>query len=66
MTQMTWATRPRDISVVKYHAKVITVSSRATSQAPRLTRKRLSSPGVRRVPAIQALAPARKTNTGAQ
>ena len=52
--------------MVKYQPKVIRVNSRRTSQRPRVTRKRASSPRVRRVPAIQALAPARKTKVGAQ
>ena len=66
IAQMTCATAPSVHAVVKYHAKLITVSSRKTSQTPRLSRNRVSSPGVRRVPAIHALAPARNTKVGAQ
>jgi len=66
IAQITCATAPRVHAVVKYQAKVITVSSRTMSQTPRLSRNRVSSPRVRRVPAIQELAPARKTKVGAQ
>jgi hypothetical protein len=66
IAQMTCATAPRVQAVVKYQARLITVSSRKTSQTPRLSRNRASSPRVRRVPAIHALAPARKTKVGAQ
>ncbi len=66
ITQITWATSPIAIRVVKYQPKVMTVSSSRMSQSPRVRRKRASSPRVRRVPAIQALAPARKTKVGAQ
>ena len=66
IAQMTCATAPSVHAVVRYQAKLITVSSRKTSQIPRLSRNRVSSPRVRRVPAIHALAPARNTKVGAQ
>ena len=66
ITQITWATVPIAHRVVKYQPKVTTVSSSRTSQRPRAIRKRESAPVLRRVPAIHALAPARKTNVGAQ
>ena len=66
ITQITCPTTPRVNLVVKYQAKVMTVSSRKMSHTPRLIRNRPSSPRLRLVPAIQALAPARKMKVGAQ
>jgi hypothetical protein len=63
IAQITWAPAPMVHRVEKYHPKLITVTSSRISQSPRVRRKRASSPRVRRVPAIQELAPARKTKT---
>jgi hypothetical protein len=63
---MTCARAPKVHSVEKNHPKLITVTSSRISHRPRLRRKRASWPRVRRVPAIHALEPARKTKTGAQ
>jgi hypothetical protein len=66
ITQITCAAAPMVQRLEKYQARLMTVISMRISQAPRLSRNRASSPRVRRVPAIHALAPARKTNAGAQ
>ena len=66
MAQITCARAPSVQWKEKYQPKLITVTSSRTSQRPRVSSSRVSSPRVRRVPAIQALAPASRTNTGAQ
>jgi hypothetical protein len=66
ITQITCATAPSCMRVVKYQPKLTTVNSSKMSQRPRVRRNRASCPRERRVPAIQALAPARKMKTGAQ
>src|SRR5439155_6868631 len=56
--KITCARAPTVHRVEKYQPKLMTVNSSRMSQSPRVTRNRVSSARLRRVPAIHALAPA--------